>query len=104
VVGAVRREQQDALRDDSRTGFPLLIRDASGTYVRAERTAGRRFRADYLFSYQPTPGHGAVRRLRRHAATMASARPGGQPLDRDERRVLPQGELPVPVVGTRDGV
>jgi hypothetical protein len=56
VVGQYDASRQDALRDDSRTGFPLLIRDASGTYVRAERTAGRRFRADYLFSYQPTPG------------------------------------------------
>jgi hypothetical protein len=56
VVGQYDASKQDALRDDTRTGFPLLIRDASGTYVRAERTAGRRFRADYLFSYQPTPG------------------------------------------------
>ncbi|CAA9312941.1 MAG: hypothetical protein AVDCRST_MAG11-1615 [uncultured Gemmatimonadaceae bacterium] len=56
VVGQYDASRRDALRDDSRTGFPLLIRDASGTYVRAGREAGRQFRADYLFSYQPTPG------------------------------------------------
>ena len=56
VVGQYDASRQDALRDDSRTGHPILIRDASGTYVRAGRDAGRQFRADYLFSYQPTPG------------------------------------------------
>jgi hypothetical protein len=56
VVGQYDASEQDALRDDSRTGFPLLVRDASGEYGPAGRDAGRRFRADYLFSYQPTPG------------------------------------------------
>ncbi|CAA9334891.1 MAG: hypothetical protein AVDCRST_MAG40-2110, partial [uncultured Gemmatimonadaceae bacterium] len=56
VVGQYDASRQDALRDDSRTNFPLLRRDASGSYVRAGAEAARRFRADYLFSYQPTPG------------------------------------------------
>ena len=56
VVGQYDASRTDALRDDSRTGFPLLLPDGRGGYLRAERDADRRFRADYLFSYQPTPG------------------------------------------------
>jgi hypothetical protein len=57
VVGQYDSNRQDALRDDSRTNFPLLVYDAgAGTYVRAGREAQRLFRADYLFSYQPNPG------------------------------------------------
>jgi hypothetical protein len=45
------------LRDDSRTGLPILIRDPStGLYAPAVAFERNRFRVDALFSYQPTPG------------------------------------------------
>jgi hypothetical protein len=57
VVGQYDSNRQDALRDDSRTGFPLLVYDAAlRDYARAGPAANRQFRADYLFSYQPNPG------------------------------------------------
>lgn len=55
VVGQYDSDRQDALYDDSRTNFPILVRAGDG-YVRAGREVARGFRADYLFSYQPTPG------------------------------------------------
>jgi hypothetical protein len=56
-VGQYDAQTQDSLRDDSRTGDPILIRDAaSGTYTRAGRTTQNDFRIDWLFSYRPTPG------------------------------------------------
>jgi hypothetical protein len=57
VVGEYDASRQDSLRDDSRTGLPILVYDpVSGTYLRAGATASNRLRADWLFSYQPTPG------------------------------------------------
>jgi len=57
VVGEYSSDWQDDLRDDSRTNLPIYIRNpASGTYDRAIRTHAKSFRADWLFSYQPTPG------------------------------------------------
>ncbi|MDQ3208230.1 MAG: hypothetical protein M3Q37_06440 [Gemmatimonadota bacterium] len=57
LVGEYTTERQAALRDDTRTGAPILIFDAAaGTYVRAEAFGRRSFRGDFLFSYQPTPG------------------------------------------------
>jgi hypothetical protein len=47
---------QDSLRDDSRTGLPIYIRDARGVYMPAARRDTKRLRLDWLFSYQPTPG------------------------------------------------
>jgi hypothetical protein len=47
---------RDALRDDSRTGLPLYELGAGGVYQRLDRIVDRRFRSDWLFSYQPTPG------------------------------------------------
>jgi Domain of unknown function (DUF5916) len=47
---------RDALRDDSRTGLPIFVRDPRGGLTRADRTATARLRLDWLFSYQPTPG------------------------------------------------
>jgi len=55
-VGQYDSERRDALRDESRTGDPLLIRDAGGIYQPATVTASNGFRHDWLFSYQPTPG------------------------------------------------
>jgi hypothetical protein len=57
VIGEYNAQRQDALRDDSRTDLPILIRDAStGLYAPATGFERNRFRVDTLFSYQPTPG------------------------------------------------
>ena len=45
----------DALRDDSRTGNPILFKTATG-YRRATPINRGGLRADWLFSYQPNPG------------------------------------------------
>ncbi len=47
----------DALRDDSRTGGAILIKDpVSGTFTRTARTVSDALRMDWLVSYRPTPG------------------------------------------------
>ena len=46
----------DALRDDSRTEEPILIRAADGTYTQSTAVERSGFRADWLVSYQPNPG------------------------------------------------
>ena len=57
AIGEYNAQQQDALRDDSRTNLPILIRDpATGLYAPALGGERNRFRLDTLFSYQPTPG------------------------------------------------
>ena len=56
VVGEYNSDWQDNLRDDSRTELPIYIRNSSGGYDRALETFTKTFRADWLFSYQPTPG------------------------------------------------
>jgi hypothetical protein len=57
AIGEYNAQRQDALRDDSRTNLPILIRDAStGLYAPATAFERNRFRVDALFSYQPTPG------------------------------------------------
>jgi hypothetical protein len=55
-VGEYATNYQDALRDDSRTGLPLVTVNRDGTYSLAESVRQRSFRSDWLFSYQPTPG------------------------------------------------
>ena len=56
-VGEYDANRQDALRDDGRTELPIVVRDsATGTYLPAARSERNRFRVDWLFSYQPTPG------------------------------------------------
>ncbi|MGE0552812.1 MAG: DUF5916 domain-containing protein, partial [Gemmatimonadales bacterium] len=58
LVGEYRAFDRDSLRDDTRTGQPLLVRDADGIY-RREGALGfdqNDFRLDFLFSFQPTPG------------------------------------------------
>ncbi|MGE0455309.1 MAG: DUF5916 domain-containing protein [Vicinamibacteria bacterium] len=48
---------RDALRDDSRTERPILIRDeATGAYQPALATRDNGLRLDVLFSWQPNPG------------------------------------------------
>jgi hypothetical protein len=57
LVGQYQASQVDALRDDSRTGGALLIRDpVTGTFTRTARTVSNALRVDWLFSYRPTPG------------------------------------------------
>jgi hypothetical protein len=57
LVGEYNSERQDALRDDSRTGAPILIYvPEAGDFVRTTPFKHRSFRGDLLFSYQPTPG------------------------------------------------
>ena len=55
LVGEYDAEYQDALRDDSRTGQPLLIR-RNGVYERQLAMRDNRVRADALIAYQPNPG------------------------------------------------
>ncbi len=59
VVGEYRASKRDALRDDSRTGDPILFFDPrTGGYQRGPAGAqeSNGFRGDFLFSFQPTPG------------------------------------------------
>ncbi|HJR15305.1 MAG TPA: DUF5916 domain-containing protein, partial [Gemmatimonadales bacterium] len=57
LVGEYTTERRDALRDDTRTGAPILIFDSeAGGYVRSAPFGRRSFRGDFLFSYQPNPG------------------------------------------------
>ena len=57
VVGEYDANRRATLRDDGRTDLPIVIRDpASGLYEPALRSERNRFRVDWLFSYQPTPG------------------------------------------------
>jgi hypothetical protein len=55
-VGQYNSQKKDALRDDSRTDAPILIRNRNGTFSPAVAQEGGSFRADALFSYQPNPG------------------------------------------------
>jgi len=56
-VGEYNSDWQDDLRDDSRSNLPIyLLNRATGHYERAAKTDSTSFRADWLFSYQPTPG------------------------------------------------
>jgi hypothetical protein len=57
AIAEYNAQQQDALRDDSRTDLPIVIRNASpGVYELSPAVERNRFRIDALFSYQPTPG------------------------------------------------
>jgi Domain of unknown function (DUF5916) len=54
-VGQYDGLKVDALRDDSRTGDPILVRTADG-YFPADAVERGGLRIDWLFSYQPNPG------------------------------------------------
>ena len=57
VVGEYDADRTDELRDDSRTGYPLLVCDRSGASCeRVGATSRNTLRGDWLFSYRPTPG------------------------------------------------
>lgn len=55
LVGQYDLQRTDSLRDESRTGFPILFRSGSG-YRRSEATERNTLRVDWLFSWQPNPG------------------------------------------------
>jgi len=56
-IGEYNSQTQDALRDDSRTNLPIVVRDpATGLFNPSPAFERNRFRVDALFSYQPTPG------------------------------------------------
>lgn len=56
-IGEYTAQKQDALRDDSRTNLPIVVRDpATGVFAPAAAFERNRLRVDALFSYQPTPG------------------------------------------------
>ena len=57
LVGEYAIHRTDALRDESRTGAPILIFDPEvGDYVRTTPTSADHFRGDLLLAYQPNPG------------------------------------------------
>ncbi len=59
LVGEYDASRQDDLRDASRTELPVLLCDRGGVPTGCRRALGfdrGRFRADWLFSWQPTPG------------------------------------------------
>lgn len=56
LIGEYYSESVDALRDDSRTGHPLLARAGDGTYVRTAPRRTSRVRGDALLAYTPSPG------------------------------------------------
>lgn len=57
AIGEYRASEIDALRDDSRTNHPLLVRDpASGTWVRQGAQISNTVSSNFLFSYTPAPG------------------------------------------------
>ena len=56
-IGQYTSNETDALRDDSRTGGAILLRDpATGTFTRTVASVNNTLRVDWLFSYRPIPG------------------------------------------------
>ena len=56
LIGEYVASATDALRDDSRTNFPLLQRDRNGVYVRTTAGQVNRLSGDVLLAYTPQPG------------------------------------------------
>jgi hypothetical protein len=55
AIGEYSMNAVDALRDDSRTNKPLLVRSGS-TWVQSTKSRSNNVRAEFLASYRPTPG------------------------------------------------
>ena len=55
-VGQYDATNLDDLRDDTRTGDAILIRDGDGVYQPALAWTSNDFRIDGLFSFEPSPG------------------------------------------------
>ncbi|MGV3709280.1 MAG: DUF5916 domain-containing protein [Gemmatimonas sp.] len=56
LVGQYTSQERDALRDDSRTNFPILIRNAKGVYVKTTKQSQNLMNGEVLLSYVPSPG------------------------------------------------
>jgi hypothetical protein len=56
LVGEYDASKQDALRDETRTFTQILLCRPEGTFALAAATTSNILRADWLFSYQPSPG------------------------------------------------
>src|SRR5467141_2311773 len=58
LVGQYIQDKTDSLRDDSRTGAPILIArpGGGGVITRSTASATNLFHVDALVSYQPIPG------------------------------------------------
>src|SRR5690606_9010387 len=57
LVGEYNTYEQDALRDNGRTEYPILIFDRGvGDYVRTTAFSDNSFRGDVLVSFTPVPG------------------------------------------------
>jgi hypothetical protein len=58
LVGEYQSLYRDALRDDGRTGLPIITYDRCAGFAYQRTVACQRsfFRGDFLFSYQPNPG------------------------------------------------
>lgn len=56
VVSQYAINSQDSLRDESRTGLPLVIRQSDGSYARAAAFRQGQVQTDFLLTYLPTPG------------------------------------------------
>lgn len=57
LIAEYNSDWQDTLRDDSRTNLPIYIRvPGTDTFAPAIERHVRSLRADWLYSYQPTPG------------------------------------------------
>ncbi len=80
LIGELAMQQQDSLRDDSRTNAPVYYRSSTGAYTRAAAFNRRTGRLDFLFSYLPSPGN--VVYLGYGDALRADAPQGTDPLRR----------------------
>lgn len=57
LIGQYSINARDSLRDDSRTGLPIVIRDpTTGVYAPTVAYSMRQLQLNFLFSYLPTPG------------------------------------------------
>jgi hypothetical protein len=56
AIGEYAMDEQDALRDNSRTELPIVYLDGQGGFRRAEAYRNGRLRGDLLLSYFPHPG------------------------------------------------
>ena len=56
LVSQYALETRDSLRDDTRTGLPIVFAGPNGTYTRASAFRDGRLRTDVLLSYFPNPG------------------------------------------------
>ncbi|HEY4101724.1 MAG TPA: DUF5916 domain-containing protein [Gemmatimonadales bacterium] len=56
VISQYALNDQDSLRDDSRTNLPIVLRGADGTYSRASAFTSGVLQTNFLFTFLPNPG------------------------------------------------